>query len=66
MSLIWSILADMILEIDSATAKRADAAGFNKATGGRSPIAIASPVKPCKLVVVTAASATGTCHGPTN
>ena len=38
---------------------------FNNATGGRSPIAIASPVKPCKLVVVTAASATGTCHGPT-
>jgi len=33
--------------------------------GGRSPIAIASPVKPCKLVVVTAASATGTCQRPT-
>ena len=44
MSLIWSIFADIIFEIDSATDKRADAAGFNKATGGRSPIAIASPV----------------------
>ena len=66
MSLILAILADIMFEIDSATDKRAEAAGFNNATGGRSPIAIASPVKPCKLVVVTAASATGTCHLPTN
>ena len=59
------MLAQAMLVIASATAKRADAAGFNNATGGRSPIAIASPVKPCKLVVVTAASATGTCQRPT-
>ena len=51
--------------IASPIASRADAAASSSATGARSPIAIASPVVTSKLVVVTAASATGTCHGPT-
>jgi hypothetical protein len=53
-----------ILVNASATAKRAEAAGFNNATGGRSPLPLLHLYN-LKLVVVTAASATGTCHGPT-
>ncbi len=49
----------------SATAKRALAAGLISATGGRSPMAMASPAWVSKLAVVTATSATGTCQGPT-
>ena len=46
----------------SATASRADAPWFNKATGVRSPIAIASPKYESKAAAVTATSATGTCQ----
>ena len=54
-----------MLVIASPTARRAEAAASSSATGVRSPMAIASPVKTSKLVAVTAASATGTCQGPT-
>ena len=52
---------------DSATAMRADAAAFRIASGVRSPMAMASPVRTSKPYAdrVTATSATGTCHGPT-
>ncbi len=49
----------------SPTAIRPEAGASNTASGARSPIAIASPVYTSKLVVVTATSLTGTCHGPT-
>ncbi len=49
----------------SATAIRPDAAASISASGVRSPMAIASPRYPSKSISVTAASATGTCHGPT-
>ena len=49
----------------SATAILAAARGSSSASGARSPIATASPVKPRKPLNVTAQSATGTCHGPT-
>ena len=49
----------------SAIAMRPDAGPFNNASGVRSPMAMASPVYTSNDVVVTAQSATGTCHGPT-
>ena len=49
----------------SATAILAAARASSSASGARSPIATASPVKPRKPLDVTAQSATGTCHGPT-
>ena len=52
------------LVIASPTAIRAEAAASSKASGVRSPIAIASPVLPSKPLRVIAQSATGTCHGP--
>ena len=65
MSESFAIGAHAMLVIASAIASRAEAAASSSATGARSPIAIASPVVTSKLVAVTAASATGTCHGPT-
>ena len=53
------------LVIASPTAIRADAAASSRASGVRSPIAIASPVNPSKPLRVIAQSATGSCHGPT-
>src|SRR6266576_1241155 len=52
---------------DSATAMRAEAAALSNATGVRSPMDMASPVLTSNPydVLVTATSATGTCHGPT-
>ena len=49
----------------SATAIRAAARASSNASGVRSPMATASPVKPWNPLNVTAQSATGTCHGPT-
>ncbi len=57
--------AEAMLVMASATAMRAEAAAFSRASGVRSPMAIASPVEASKPVAVTAASATGTCQGPT-
>ncbi|RUP51630.1 hypothetical protein BC936DRAFT_146869 [Jimgerdemannia flammicorona] len=63
-----STFAAARLVTHSATAMRADAAGFSKASGVRSPMAMASPVRTSTPyeVVVTATSATGTCQGPTH
>jgi len=60
-----AIGADAMFVIASPIARRADAAASSSAIGARSPIAIASPLFTSKLVAVTAASATGTCQGPT-
>ncbi len=60
MSEILSIRAPAMLVMASATAKRAEAAGLIKATGGRSPTLIASPLSDIKPELVTAQSATGT------
>ncbi|KAF1009939.1 MAG: hypothetical protein GAK32_01812 [Pseudomonas fluorescens] len=49
----------------SPIAMRPDAGASSRASGVRSPMAMASPVYTSKLVAVTATSATGTCHGPT-
>ena len=49
----------------SPTAIRPDAGASTDASGMRSPVAIASPVKPTWSASVTATSATGTCQGPT-
>src|SRR5690554_8197086 len=54
------------LVMASATARRPEAGPSNRATGVRSPIAMASPTYESYDEVVTATSATGTCHGPTN
>ena len=62
---ILSIAAAAILVTASAIAIRPEAGAFSTARGVRSPIAIASPVSLAKPLNVTAASATGTCHGPT-
>ena len=50
--------------MDSATAMRPDAGALIAASGVRSPMAMASPVLPRKLVAVMATSLTGTCQGP--
>ncbi len=49
----------------SPTAMRADAAASIRASGVRSPTAMASPATPLKSVSVTATSASGSCQGPT-
>ena len=51
--------------IASPIARREAAAESMTATGVRSPIDIASPLRPSKSSVVTPQSATGTCQGPT-
>ena len=51
--------------IASATARRAEAGPLSVATGVRSPMLMASPKWVSSDAVVTATSATGTCHGPT-
>jgi len=50
----------------SATAILAEAEASSSAIGVRSPIAMASPCQVLNPSAVIAASATGTCHGPTN
>ncbi|MPM73150.1 hypothetical protein SDC9_120126 [bioreactor metagenome] len=60
-----SMGAASMLVMASATAMRPDAGALMAASGVRSPMAIASPLKPLKSASVTATSATGTCHGPT-
>ena len=54
-----------MLVIASAIAIRPEAGASISDKRGLSPIAIASPKYPTKELAVTAASATGTCHGPT-
>ncbi len=53
------------LVIASPIARRAEAGPSARATGVRSPTAMASPVTPSNPAAVTAQSATGTCQGPT-
>ena len=65
MSEIFPIAAQAILQTASAMAMRPEAGPSITARGVRSPIAIASPLLPWNPLRVTAASATGTCHGPT-
>ena len=65
MSEISAIAADAILVIASATAMRPDAGPSITASGVRSPMAMASPLMDRNPLRVTAASLTGTCHGPT-
>ena len=54
-----------ILVIASPIAIRPEAGASIKANGARSPMAKASPALVSNPAVVTATSATGTCHGPT-
>ena len=58
-SLISATATPARLVSASATAIRPDASGEINARGGRSPIAMASPLKPSKSDSVTAQSATG-------
>ena len=62
---ILAIGAAAIFVNASPIAIRPDAGALITAIGVLSPIAIASPAYPSKLIKVTAQSATGTCHGPT-
>ena len=54
-----------MLVIASPTAMRPEAGASSRASTGRSPMLMASPVVASKPVAVTAQSATGTCQGPT-
>ena len=65
MSEIFSMREAAMLVSVSPIAMRPDAAASSRASGVRSPMAMASPLFTSKLVLVTAQSATGTCHGPT-
>ena len=56
---------ESVLGVRLVTAMRPEAAASSRATGVRSPMAMASPTDTSNELVLTATSATGTCQGPT-
>mmetsp|Transcript_20575 Transcript_20575/g.50363 ORF Transcript_20575/g.50363 Transcript_20575/m.50363 type:complete len:287 (+) Transcript_20575:964-1824(+) len=66
MSSRFVIRAEHMLVSISPTLMRAMAAGSMRVRLGRSPIAVAAPVRAKWLCAVTAASETGKCNGPTH